>query len=73
MVFVTHSVDEAIVLGDRILLMSPRPGRIREILDVDIPRPRDAAQARADERAIKLRAHVWDRLRRDAEPEAARA
>src|SRR5262245_1401230 len=72
-VFVTHSVDEAIVLGDRILLMSPRPGRIREILEVDIARPRDAGQARADERAIKLRAHVWDRLRRDAEAEAAQA
>jgi NitT/TauT family transport system ATP-binding protein len=72
-VFVTHSVDEAIVLGDRILLMSPRPGRIREILEVDIPRPRDAGQARADERAIKLRAHVWDRLRRDADTEGARA
>jgi NitT/TauT family transport system ATP-binding protein len=71
-VFVTHSVDEAIVLGDRILLMSPRPGRIREILEVDIPRPRDAGQARADERAIKLRAHVWDRLRRDADAEGAR-
>jgi NitT/TauT family transport system ATP-binding protein len=72
-VFVTHSVDEAIVLGDRILLMSPRPGRVREVLDVDIPRPRDPGKARADERAIKLRAHVWERLRRDAEAEAAPA
>jgi NitT/TauT family transport system ATP-binding protein len=62
-VFVTHSVDEAILLGDRILLMSPRPGRIREVLDVEIPRPRDVGHTRADDRAIKLRAHIWDQLR----------
>ena len=41
-VFVTHSVDESILLADRIVIMSPRPGRIRHILPVDLPRPRDA-------------------------------
>jgi len=65
-VFVTHSVDEAIVLGDRILVMSARPGRVREVLTVDIPRPRDLAKTRADDRAIRLRTHIWDRLRRFA-------
>ena len=40
MIFVTHSIDEAILLGDRIVIMSRRPGRVREILPVDIPRPR---------------------------------
>ena len=40
MLFVTHSIDEAIYLGDRILLMTPRPGRIREILGVKIPKER---------------------------------
>jgi ABC-type nitrate/sulfonate/bicarbonate transport system ATPase subunit len=39
--FVTHSVDEAIFLGDRIVVMSSRPGRILESIDVDMPRPRD--------------------------------
>lgn len=39
--FVTHSVDEAIFLGDRIVVMSSRPGKILEIIDVDMPRPRD--------------------------------
>jgi NitT/TauT family transport system ATP-binding protein len=39
-VFITHSIPEAVLLGDRVVVMSPRPGRITEILDVDIDRPR---------------------------------
>jgi NitT/TauT family transport system ATP-binding protein len=40
-IFVTHSIDEAIKLSDRILIMSRRPGRVQEIKEVDVPRPRD--------------------------------
>ncbi len=61
--FVTHSVDEAIVLSDRIVLMGPRPGRIVETLDVDLDRPRWAYDARADARYVKLRAYLSSRLR----------
>src|SRR3712207_5937152 len=40
-VFVTHNVREAACLGDRVVLMSPRPGRIAEIFEIPLPRPRD--------------------------------
>ena len=66
MLFVTHSIDEAIYLGDRILLMTPRPGRIREILSVEIPRPRDLSRVRSDPRSVRLRAYIWDQLKQDA-------
>ena len=40
-VFVTHDITEAVFLGDRVVLLTPRPGRIQEVISVDIPRPRD--------------------------------
>jgi NitT/TauT family transport system ATP-binding protein len=65
MIFVTHSIDEAILLGDRIVMMSRRPGRIREIIPVDIPRPRKIISVRAHPRYIELRNALWEMLMGD--------
>src|SRR3954453_23634521 len=50
MVFITHSIDEAILLGDRIAVMSSRPGRIKELIEVPFAHPRHADELRADPR-----------------------
>jgi NitT/TauT family transport system ATP-binding protein len=41
--FITHSIPDAVFLGDRVVVMTPRPGRISEIIDIDLPKPRPLA------------------------------
>lgn len=62
MVFITHSIDEAILLGDRVAVMTARPGRIKEILDMPFGRPREVEAVRADPRFAGLRSHIWHEL-----------
>ena len=62
MVFITHSIDEAILLGDRIAVMSARPGRIKELIDVPFGRPRNVDDMRTDVRFGELRQHIWHQL-----------
>jgi NitT/TauT family transport system ATP-binding protein len=61
-VFVTHSISEAVFLSTRVVVMSPRPGRISGILDIDLPQPRNA-DTREQPRFFELVTQVRDTLR----------
>lgn len=60
--FITHDVDEAIFLSDRVYVMSPRPSRISAVTEIDLPRPRDRALM-AEQRFVSLRQHLFEALR----------
>ena len=68
-VYVTHSIDEAIVLADRILIMSARPGRIKDILEIHevFGRPRVVEQIKASAQYGELFARVWGQLREEVQ------
>ena len=56
--FITHDVDEAIILAQRVIIMSARPGRIKKIVDIDIPYPRTQA-TKTDPRFLELKTEIW--------------
>jgi len=58
-VFVTHDVDEAVFLADRVAVMSARPGRLQEIVDIPLKRPRQLKDVRSDPLAVELRNHIY--------------
>ena len=60
-VFVTHSVAEAVALADRVIVMTPRPGRVSRVVEVDLPRPRPVVVT-TDPRAATVAAEVRDAL-----------
>src|SRR5438270_12621164 len=59
MVFITHSIEEAIALGDRIVVLTARPASVRDTILVDIPRPSTVAGVVAHPRVVELRDLSW--------------
>jgi NitT/TauT family transport system ATP-binding protein len=62
-VFITHSVDEAVTLGDRILVMTANPGRAKAIIDVPFERPRNVLELRHNPAYGELVFSIWEQLR----------
>ena len=63
-VFITHSIDEALLLSDRIVVMTARPGRIKTSLENPLPRPRSAAQQLTPE-YMALKREIWESVQEE--------
>ena len=64
-VFVTHDIDEAVYLGDRVVVLTARPGRIREEVKIDLPRPR-GLEIKKSARCHEYRNYIWDLIRAES-------
>ena len=64
-VFVTHDLEEAIALADRVFVLSARPATLKRVYDIDLPRPRVMSQVRYDPQFIDLSKRIWDDLREE--------
>ena len=65
MIFVTHSIEEAVLMGDRVVVLKGRPSSVFEIIDVDLPAPRDRSTL-GHPRFAEIREHVWGTLMDEA-------
>jgi NitT/TauT family transport system ATP-binding protein len=63
-VFVTHDIDESVYLADRVVVLTDPPTRVAEIVEIDLPRPRDQISTKADPRFAERRAHVFRLIKR---------
>ena len=71
--FITHDLDEAVALSDRVLIMSSGPGTIKESFDIDLPRPRgEVQQIRHEPRFLELQNQIWASLKDEVERAYAR-
>ena len=61
-VFITHDLEEAIYLGDRVIVLSANPGRIAQTIEVELPRPRNQLTTREDPRFLAHRHHLFGLL-----------
>jgi len=62
-VFITHSIDEAVYLSDRVLVFRPRPGSVSDTFEVPLPKPRWTYKARSDPQFVRIREEAWEALR----------
>ena len=65
-VFVTHDIEEAVFLGDRVVVLSARPGRIREEVNIALPRPR-GLEVKKSMQCHEYRNHIWDLIRSESQ------
>lgn len=63
-VFITHSMDEAVFLSDRVAIMTSRPGTVKEILDIPLPRPRIEHEVRKEKIFVELTNYIWESLKK---------
>jgi NitT/TauT family transport system ATP-binding protein len=71
--FITHDLEEAIALADRVVVMTVGPGTVKGTYDIDLPRPRGAVQEiRFDPRFLEIHQQIWDSLREEVEQAYAR-
>ena len=62
--FITHDLDEAVALSDRVVIMTSNPGTVKDVFDIDLPRPRgDVQEIRHEQRFIELQGRIWESLR----------
>jgi NitT/TauT family transport system ATP-binding protein len=66
-VFITHSVDEAVILGDRIMIMTAQPGRVKMLLQVPFGRPRNVMELQRDAQFGNLVHDIWMQLREEVD------
>ncbi len=66
-VFVTHDLEEAIALADRVFVLSARPATLKKVYEIDLPRPRVTSEIRYDARFIELSKNVWHDLREEVQ------
>ncbi len=64
-IFITHSIDEALILADRVIIMTSHPGTFKTSVDVDLPRPRRIAELRSDPHFNRLFTELWGVLREE--------